>query len=132
MNRKACRKEKGAETRRRPGAGWVAALGLTVLVTGCCAHPGIFQKVEKSLQTVQSYYEPLLSEDLMNERVRRAVVAADTTLLLAAELQKQWCPAEAAVEQLELQAEVARKLAQEAGVQAAAGQPLESKKPVVP
>jgi hypothetical protein len=52
----------------------------------------------------------------MNDKVRRAVVAADTTLLLAGELQTQWCPPGSAVKQVELQAAEAQKLAAEAGV----------------
>ena len=101
---------------------WAGVVVLAGLLAGCCSNPGVFQKLEQSLKTVQGYYEPLLSEDLMNDKVRRAVVAADTTLLLAAELQAQWCPPETAVKQVELQTEEAQKLAQEAGVQVADGQ----------
>ena len=97
-------------------------MALAGLMTGCCSNPGVFQKLDQSLRTVQSYYEPLLSEDLSNEKVRRAVVAADSTLLLAGELQSQWCPPVEAVKQVELLKEEAQKLAQEAGVQAAGGQ----------
>lgn len=90
---------------------------------GCCSNPGVFQKVDHSLRTVQAYYEPLLSEDLMNDKVRRAVVAADTTLLLAGELQAQWCPPVTALKQVELQTAEAQKLAQEAGVELPEVQP---------
>lgn len=101
----------------------MAAMALAGLLTGCCSHPGVFQKLEHSLKTVQGYYEPLLAEDLMNDKVRQAVVAADTTLLLAGELQAQWCPPANAVEQVELQMAEAKKLAEEAGVPTAATQP---------
>ena len=99
----------------------LGALGLAlVLAAGCCQNPGLFQKVQRSLETVQSYYSPLLAEQWQNdERMRRAVVAADTTLLLAGELQSQWCPDPAQAEQLELQAREARALARDAGVKAA-------------
>jgi hypothetical protein len=50
-------------------------------------------------------------------------VAADTTLLLAGELQAQWCPPLAAVKQVELQTAEAKQLAAEAGVQAPEVQP---------
>ncbi len=94
-------------------------LALT-LVAGCCQHPGLFQQVQRSLETVQSYYTPLLQEEWeKNEQLRRAVVAADTTLLLAGELQRQWCPDPGKAEQLELQVREARTMAQDAGVKEA-------------
>jgi hypothetical protein len=98
--------------------GWLALLaGLTA---GCCSQPGIFQKVSKSMETVQSYYTSMVGEDLSsNNKLRLAVVAADTTLLLAGELQSQWCPDTQKVDQLALQTKEAQKLAQEAGVAAA-------------
>lgn len=96
------------------------AVLLLWLVSGCCAHPEIFQKVHNSLETVQSFYGPLTQQDLgQDERLQRAVVAADTTLLLAGELQRQWCPEQGKAQQLELQVGEAQKLAQEAGVPAA-------------
>jgi hypothetical protein len=100
----------------------LGTLGLAlVLAAGCCQNPGLFQKVQRSLETVQSYYSPLLEKEWQNdERLRRAVVAADTTLLLAGELQRQWCPEAAQAEQLELQAREAQALARTAGVTAAA------------
>ncbi len=100
----------------------LGALGLAlVLAAGCCQNPGLFQKVQRSLETVQSYYSPLLEEQWQNdERMRRAVVAADTTLLLAGELQSQWCPDASQAEQLALQAREAQALARDAGVKAAA------------
>jgi hypothetical protein len=107
-----------AKLRRAPRGRWAAALALAGLLAGCCANPGVFNKLEQSLKTVQSYYDPLLAEDLTNNKVRQAVVAADSTLLLAGELQAQWCPPAEAVKQVELQAKEAQKLAQEAGLQA--------------
>jgi hypothetical protein len=93
---------------------------LLCLVAGCCDHPEIFQKVQGSLETVQSYYGPLVQQDFsQNDSLKRAVVAADTTLMLAGELQQQWCPDPGQVQQLELQAGEAQKLAQGAGVAAA-------------
>lgn len=87
------------------------------LVAGCCDHPEIFQKVQGSLQTVQNFYGPLTQQDLsQDDRLQRAVVAADTTLLLAGEMQRQWCPDQNKAQQLTLQVGEAQKLAQEAGV----------------
>ena len=100
---------------------WFGLAALLWLVAGCCDHPEIFQKVQGSLETVQSYYGPLVQQDLSkNDSLKRAVVAADTTLLLAGELQKQWCPDPGKAQQLELQTSEAQKLAQEANVPAAA------------
>jgi hypothetical protein len=96
---------------------WVWLLALTWLAGGCCAHPGVFQRVHQSLKTVQEFYDPLLKDGWeLNDTARRAVVAADTTLLLAGELQRQWCPDPSKAEQLELQAKAAQELAQQAGV----------------
>ena len=99
----------------------VVVLGLTLtLLAGCCQNPGLVQRVQHSLNTVQSYYTPLLDTQWQqDEQLKRAVVAADTTLLLAGELQGQWCPEIQQTEQLELQVKEAASLAQEAGVKAA-------------
>ncbi len=104
---------------KRWGQRWGVALGAALLMGGCCSHPGVFGQLEQSLKTVQACYEPLvqsLTEEPVNEKVRTAIVAADTTLLLLAQLQEQWCPALTAVEQARLQAEAVQKLAEEAGV----------------
>lgn len=99
---------------------WGPILALVWLMAGCCAHPGVFQQVHGSLEAVQQFYGPLLQDGWSeNEKVRQAVVAADTTLLLAGELQRQWCPDPLKAGQLELQTQAATKLAQEAGVAAA-------------
>lgn len=99
----------------------LGAVGLAlILAAGCCQNPGLFQKVQRSLEAVQGYYGPLLAADWQkDENLRRAVVAADTTLLLAGELQNQWCPEASQAEQLELQVKAAQALAQEAGVEGA-------------
>jgi hypothetical protein len=98
---------------------WIC-LTLGWLTAGCCSHPGIFQKVQSSLETVQSYYGPLVEEVWQpDKKVKLAVVAADTALLLAGELQSQWCPEPGKAEQLDLQVQAAGKLAQEAGLAAA-------------
>jgi hypothetical protein len=99
----------------------LGALGLILtLIAGCCQQPGLFQKVQRSLDTVQSYYGPLLQEEWQsNDQLRRAVVAADTALLVAGELQRQWCPDPGQAEQLQLQAQEAKALAKEAGLKAA-------------
>ena len=96
--------------------GWAGALALLGLLSGCCSQPWVFQKLDRSLKTVQSYYDPLLQGNLQDEKVRQALVAADTTLLLAGELQSQWCPAPREVEQLELQLSGTEELARKAGV----------------
>jgi len=96
---------------------WGCVLALAWLVGGCCSNPGVFQKVRSSLETVQNYYGQLFNEGWdQNDKVKRAVVAADTTLMVAGEMQKLWCPDTQKTEQLELQAQEAKKLAQEAGV----------------
>jgi len=102
------------------GKSW-GVLGLILtLMAGCCQQPGLFQKVQQSLETVQGYYGPLLDEQWQNdEKMRRAVVAADTALMVAGELQRQWCPDPGQTEQLQLQTQEARTLAQDAGVKAA-------------
>jgi hypothetical protein len=98
-----------------------ALLLLLGLVAGCCDHPEIFQKVQGSLQAVQTYYGALTQQDLsQDEGLQRAVVAADSALLLAGELQQQWCPDPGKAQQLDLQVSEAQKLAQEAGVSDAA------------
>ena len=99
----------------------LGVLGLILtLMAGCCQQPGLFQKVQQSLDTVQSYYTPLLQEEWQqNDQLRRAVVAADTALMVAGELQRQWCPDPGQTEQLQLQTQEARTLAQDAGVKAA-------------
>jgi hypothetical protein len=97
---------------------WLVLVAL-ICLSGCCAHPGVFDQVHRSMAIVQGFYEPLLQEHWQeNETLRRAVVAADTTLLLAGELQKQWCPDPGQAGQLELQAQEAGKLAREVGVAA--------------
>ena len=101
---------------RRCGWFWLVALmGLTL---GCCQNPGVFAKAKRSLETVQSFYGPMLQQEgwHQDEKVRQAVVAADTALLLAGELQRQWCPEPGQAAQLELQVSQAQKLAEDAGV----------------
>jgi hypothetical protein len=96
---------------------WLWVVALVWLSGGCCNNPGLFQKVHDSMALVQSFYDPLIRQDLdRNETAKQAVVAADTTLLLAGELQRQWCPNPSQAMQLELQAKEAMQLAQEAGV----------------
>lgn len=99
----------------------LVALGLSLTMTaGCCQHPGVFQKVQRSLDTVQSYYTPLITGEWDQDgRVKQAIVAADTTLLLAGELQRQWCPDPQKTEQLELQTQEAKARAEDAGVKEA-------------
>jgi len=94
------------------------AMGLVLagLAGGCCNNPGVFGKVDQSLRLAQAYYDPLLKQDLKEGRVHQAVVAADTTLLLAGQLQQMWCPSTQAVEQLQIQAQQFQNLVQEAGV----------------
>jgi hypothetical protein len=105
---------------------WIGVAALIWLSGGCCDHPGLFQKVHESMVTVQSFYDPLIRQDLNNNgTAKQAVVAADTTLLLASHLQEQWCPNPDKAAQVELLAQEAKKLAQEAGVtqpEASAGQ----------
>jgi hypothetical protein len=108
---------------------WLLLVLLLLGVTaGCCSQPEIFQKVHTSMETVQNFYDPLIQGDLsQDERLQRAVVAADTTLLLAGELQRQWCPDPGQAKQLELQTGEAKKLAQEAGVPVSAVPPAQVK-----
>lgn len=100
---------------------WPWILALAFMSGGCCAHQSLFQKVDESMATVQHFYNPLISNVLEQTPVlQQAVVAADTTLMLAGELQHQWCPDPAKARQLELQVGEVKKLAQEAGVVEAA------------
>jgi hypothetical protein len=92
---------------------WLWLLVAVWLAAGCCPHQGVFGQVRQSLQTVQSFYSDLLKEPDWSDRLRQAVVAADTTLALAGELERQWCPDADQAVQLELQARQARKLAEE-------------------
>ena len=100
---------------------WCWFLPLLWLTGGCCAHPELFQKLQGSLETVQGFYDTLLQQEgwQQNDRLRQVVVVADTTLMLAGELQQQWCPDPGQAQQLGLQAGEAQKLAREAGVPAA-------------
>jgi hypothetical protein len=100
---------------------WLPAL-LLWLLSGCCAHPELFQKVQGSLDTVQGFYDTLLQLEgwQQNDQLRQVVVVADTTLMLAGELQQPWCPDPGQTQQVELQAGEAQKLAQAAGVPSAA------------
>ncbi|MBM4274584.1 MAG: hypothetical protein FJ134_09030 [Deltaproteobacteria bacterium] len=102
---------------RRPG--WLWFLAGVWLMAGCCPHPGVFDQVRRSMQTVQGFYGDLLTEREWSDQVRQAVVAADTALLLAGELERQWCPDPAQAAQLELQSRQAGKLAEEAAPQSA-------------
>ena len=85
---------------------WCWLLPLLWLAAGCCAHPELFQKVQGSLDTVQGFYDTLLQQEgwQQNDRLRQVVVVADTTLMLAGELQQQWCPDPGQTQQVELQA----------------------------
>ena len=104
---------------------WGPLVALICLTAGCCTHPGVFAKVEGSMKAVQEYYAPLVEAGGLdqNERIRLALVAADTTLLLASELQRQWCPDTSKAQQLELQAQEARKLAEEVVLKEAGSSP---------
>jgi hypothetical protein len=85
-------------------------------LTGCCANPGVFGQVKQTVNLVQSFYDPLLAEfAVLPQEYRAAMVAADTTLALAAALQAQWCPDPKDVEQMRLQAALAAKLADKQG-----------------
>jgi hypothetical protein len=97
----------------------VLLVALAWLAAGCCSNPGIFGKVETGLRTVQTVYDPLLGkyfEDPTNEKVGLALASADSALIIFDQIQQQWCPDPKATAQLEQQAKVAQKLAQEVGV----------------
>jgi hypothetical protein len=101
---------------------WALPLALAGLLWGCATDPTLFPKLQQSLQTVQAYYDPLLKQwGADDEKVQMAVVAADTTLKMISDLQKQWRPDPKAVEQAQLQTAQAVKLAQQAGVPEAGG-----------
>jgi hypothetical protein len=96
---------------------WLWVLLLVLWLAGCCSQPGVFQKLHNSLTTVQGFYDPLLGAgEGQGETWRQAVVAADSALLLAGELQQQWCPDLQAAQQVELQTQTAVQLAQAVGV----------------
>lgn len=101
---------------------WALPMALAGLLWGCVTDPTLFPKLQQSLQTVQAYYDPLLKQwGADDEKVQMAVVAADTTLKMLGDLQKQWRPDPKAVEQAQLQTAQAVKLAQQAGVAEAGG-----------
>jgi len=103
---------------------WLWMPALVWLCSGCCSQPGVFEEVHDSMVMVQTFYDPLIRQDLAGKAAaQQAVVAADTTLLLAGELQRQWCPDRSAAQQVALQAREARKLAREVGVVEAATSP---------
>lgn len=98
---------------------WAAALAALLLLAGCCDNPGVFGKVNQSMNAVQSFYDPLVGQfldDKTNGTVQAAVMAADAALKIGGELQNQFCPDPRQVEQFVLQAQQAQKLAQQAGV----------------
>ncbi len=96
---------------------WLVIVALLCLY-GCCSQPGVFQKAAGSLEAVQSFYDTLVQDMDRNEQWRLAVVAADTTLLLAGELQEKWCVEPQQARQLELQTRQAQELAKQAGIAA--------------
>ena len=78
--------------------------------------PGDLPKGARLFGDRAKFLRAAVQQDLsQNDSLQRAVVAADTTLLLAGELQQQWCPDPGKAQQLELQTSEAQKLAQEAG-----------------
>lgn len=90
-------------------------LGLALM--GCCSNPGVFDKINSNVKKVQTYYDPLVAK-VQNATgsgkvapvaaiAKEALVASDTVLLLAGELQTMNCPPEGKVEQLDLQTEQA-------------------------
>ena len=95
--------------------------GLLLLLAGCCGKPGNFGKVQDAVGLVNGFYDPLVAElgspgSEVDNKVKLAVVAADTALGLAAAIEKANCPSAGQVEQLELQAKSAQELADQAGV----------------
>ncbi len=108
---------------------WAWPILLAGMLAGCASDPTLIPKLEQSLQTVQAYYEPMLKQWGANDaKVQMAVVAADTTLKMLGDLQKQRHPDPKAVEQAQLQTAQAVKLAQQAGVKEA-GAPATSPMP---
>ena len=95
--------------------------GLLLLLAGCCDKPGNFGKVQDAVGLVNGFYDPLVAElgapgSEVDNKVKLAVVAADTALGLADAIEKANCPSAGQVEQLELQAKSAQELADQAGV----------------
>lgn len=92
-----------------------------LLLAGCCDKPGNFGKVKAAVGLVNGFYDPLVAElgspgSEVDNKVKLAVVAADTALGLADAIEKANCPSAGQVEQLELQSEAAQELADQAGV----------------
>jgi hypothetical protein len=92
-----------------------------LLLAGCCDKPGNFGKVQAAVGLVNGFYDPLVAElgspgSDVDNKVKLAVVAADTALGLADAIEKANCPSAGQVEQLELQAKAAHELADQAGV----------------
>ncbi|MBM4301635.1 MAG: hypothetical protein FJ121_08910 [Deltaproteobacteria bacterium] len=95
--------------------------GLLILLTGCCDKPGNFGKVKGAVGLVNGFYDFLVGQlgspgSQVDDKVRLAVVAADTALALADVIEKQKCASAGQIEQLDLQAQAAQELAGQAGV----------------
>jgi len=92
-----------------------------LLAAGCCDKPGNFAKVQGAVGLVNAFYDPLVAQlgspgSQVDANVRLAVVAADTVLGLADAIEKQKCASVMQIDQLELQAQAAQELADQAGV----------------
>lgn len=92
-----------------------------LLLAGCCDKPGNFGKVQGAVELVNGFYDPLVAQlgspgSDVEDKVKLAVVAADTALGLADAIEKVKCASAGQVEQLALQAQAAQKLADQAGV----------------
>lgn len=97
------------------------SLVVMLLAAGCCDKPGNFGKVKAAVGLVNGFYDPLVAElgspgSQVDDKVKLAVVAADTALGLADAIEKAKCASAGQVEQLDLQAQAAQKLADQAGI----------------
>lgn len=88
-----------------------------VAIGACCENPNATQQISQTMYLVQAAYydvsgdlQPQIKEmTKYNSKVALGVTIADTALALAGQLQSQYCPKAADVEQLKLQAQAAQQ-----------------------
>jgi hypothetical protein len=81
---------------------------LAAAVAGCCDHPQAFKRAQDSMLIIQGVYDPLVGAylaDQTNGYLKAGLVAADTALALAGQIQAAKCATPQEADQLALQAQ---------------------------
>jgi hypothetical protein len=89
------------------------------ILAGCCQYPSALKTAQSATKTIQSVYDPLVSANLSdqtNNKVKLALVAADTALALSGTIQDAKCATPQQAAQLELQAQQVKEAATAARV----------------